>query len=158
MKIKNSNNHLCCANDALDMWTLFVSHYTLKWPHMGFMAFQITDNPTVYLTACWATVNGNMKVPYYRPFGRGVHWWPVDSTYKGPAMRKAFPYHDIVMSVDICARLCSEMSQSPSSEQVLFTRRLASSRSSRTPRSSSSSSLQGSRRVLMQPTASWTTL
>ena len=52
MKIKNSNNHLYCANDALDMWTLFVSHYTLKWPHMGFMAFQITDNPTVYLTAC----------------------------------------------------------------------------------------------------------
>ena len=27
----------------------------------------------------------------------GVQWWPVDSPHKGPVMRKAFPWRDVVM-------------------------------------------------------------
>ena len=32
-------------------------------------------------------------------FVRGIHRWPVDSPYKGPATRKMFPFGDVIMKV-----------------------------------------------------------
>ena len=29
----------------------------------------------------------------------GIHWWPVDSTVKGPVMKKGFPCHDFIMGL-----------------------------------------------------------
>ena len=37
------------------------------------------------------------QIPYYWPFVRGIHLWPVDSPHKGPAMWIAFP-HDVIVS------------------------------------------------------------
>ena len=31
-------------------------------------------------------------------FVRGIHWWPVNSPYKGPVTRKTFPFDDVIMS------------------------------------------------------------
>ena len=30
-------------------------------------------------------------------FVRGIHWWPVNSSHKGPVTRKTFPFYDIIM-------------------------------------------------------------
>ena len=29
-------------------------------------------------------------------FGRGIHWWPVNSPHKGPVTRKMFPFDDAI--------------------------------------------------------------
>ena len=45
----------------------------------------------------------NIKAPLYCSFVRGITLWRVwlgDSHYKGPAMRKVFPWHDVVMRND----------------------------------------------------------
>ena len=39
----------------------------------------------------------NLKAPHSRPFVREIHGWAVDSPYKGPAIWKAFRWHDAIM-------------------------------------------------------------
>ena len=36
--------------------------------------------------------------PYYCPFVRGIHRWPVDSPHKGPVMRKPLPCRNVIMN------------------------------------------------------------
>ena len=30
-------------------------------------------------------------------FVRGIHWWPVNSSHKGPVTRKMYPFGDVIM-------------------------------------------------------------
>ena len=39
----------------------------------------------------------NLKAPPSRSFLREIHGWAVDSPYKGPAIWKAFRWHDAIM-------------------------------------------------------------
>ena len=41
-----------------------------------------------------ANSKGNIEAPYYWPFQRGIHWWPVDSSHKGAPM--FFSCHDVI--------------------------------------------------------------
>ena len=40
---------------------------------------------------------GNTKALHHWPFVKGINHWPVDSSHKGPVMRKVFPFHDVIM-------------------------------------------------------------
>ena len=39
----------------------------------------------------------NMEAPHYWPLVTESPRWPMDSTYKGPVIRKAIPYHDVIV-------------------------------------------------------------
>ena len=45
-------------------------------------------------------IKGNIKAPHHWPFVRGIYKSPVDSLYKGPVMRNAFPCHNIFMNTE----------------------------------------------------------
>ena len=47
-------------------------------------------------------------------FVKGIHRWPVISPHEGPVMRKAFPYHDVIMLLQNQALLNSRfLTRSP---------------------------------------------
>ena len=46
-------------------------------------------------------------------FVRGIHQSPVNSPHKGPAMRKMFPYDDVII-VQSQYGLCDSIMQNPS--------------------------------------------
>ena len=46
---------------------------------------------------------GNFKELRYWPFVRGIQRWPMDSPHKGPVMRKAFSWYDVITSY---GRIC----------------------------------------------------
>ena len=56
------------------------------------MASQITDNSADCSIACLAN-NKDIRSPYYWPFVKGIHRWPMDSPHKGPVIQKTFPCH-----------------------------------------------------------------
>ena len=39
----------------------------------------------------------NSKAPHYWCFVRGIHQWPLDTSYKGPIRCKMFPHHESIM-------------------------------------------------------------
>ena len=89
-----------------DSRTILLHHIVTGWqdnpfvPHhnMTFLEYQITCNWTVYPTVCLANIKENPK-PCVTVWS--IHWWPVDSWYKWPIMRKAFPCHDVFILQDI---------------------------------------------------------
>ena len=50
----------------------------------------------------WFFRHSTKQQESYWSFMRGTHQWLVDSSQKGPVMRKMFPYHDVSMSVPAC--------------------------------------------------------
>ena len=57
------------------------------------MASQITGKSTVWLG--WH--QRKHQCPRHWPFVGEIHRWTVDSPYKGPVTRKAFPCHDVIL-------------------------------------------------------------
>ena len=47
----------------------------------------------------------HIKGPYYWPFVKRIHWWPVDSPHKRLAMRKAFQFHDAIITYNPAASI-----------------------------------------------------
>ena len=45
-----------------------------------------------------AQIKENTKAPRHWPFMRGIHRWPANSSHKGPAKRKMFPFDDVIMT------------------------------------------------------------
>ena len=72
----------------------------LEWHHMSVMASQSSGNPTDCSTTCsgYQQINNISSVLLCKgnppPMTDG-------SSHKGPVMRKAFPCHNIVMSIDM---------------------------------------------------------
>ena len=55
-------------------------------------------------------IKGNIKVPKYQPFVRGIHQCPVDSPHKRPVMGNAFSCHDIIMIfVSLARNVCASI-------------------------------------------------
>ena len=65
-----------------------VLSYLLEWCHMSALASQITANSSACST--------DSKVLHHRPFVRGKKVI-CDFLQNGPAMRKTFPYHYVIM-------------------------------------------------------------
>ena len=65
---------------------------------MGAMASQITSLTIVYSTVCsGADQRQHQSSVSSLTFVRGIHRGPVNSTHKGPATRKMFPFDDVIM-------------------------------------------------------------
>ena len=65
---------------------------------MSAMPSQITSVTIV----CWTVYSGadqrKRQSSASLTFVRGIHWWPVNSSHKGPVMRKMFPFDDVIIS------------------------------------------------------------
>ena len=64
---------------------------------MNTMASQITSVSIVYLSVCSCPDQIKHQSSASLAFVRGIHRWPVNSAHKGPAVRKMFPYDDVIM-------------------------------------------------------------
>ena len=53
----------------------------------------------------------------YWIFVKGIHLWPMDSLHQGAVRRKAFPYHDIIMSKDSNHMLLSNQKTIPIADE-----------------------------------------
>ena len=66
-----------------------------RWRHsdviMSAMASQITGVSIAYSTVCSGAVQRKHQSSASLAFVRGIHWWPVNSSHKGPATRKMIP-------------------------------------------------------------------
>ena len=64
---------------------------------MSIMASQITSASIVYSTVCSGANQRKHQSSTSLSFVRGIHQWPVNSSYKGPITRKMFPFDDVIM-------------------------------------------------------------
>ena len=64
---------------------------------IGAMASQITGMLTVYLIICSGAYQRKHQSSVSLAFVRGIHWWPVNSSHKGPVTRRMFTFDDVVM-------------------------------------------------------------
>ena len=65
---------------------------------MSATASQITGVVIVYSTPCSGAHQRKHQSSASLAFVREIHWWPVNSPYKGPVTRKMFPFDDAIMS------------------------------------------------------------
>ena len=65
------------------------------------MASQITSLPIVYLTVYSGGEQRKHQSSASLAFVRGIHWWPVNSSHKGPITRKMFPFDDVIVDLVI---------------------------------------------------------
>ena len=66
---------------------------------MSVMASQVTSLMIIYSTVYSGTDEKNIKLRVTGLCVRGIHRWPVDSSHKGPVMRKMFPFDDVTMNI-----------------------------------------------------------
>ena len=70
---------------------------------MGTIAFQITSLTIIYSTVYSDADERKYQSSASLAFVRWIHWRPVNSPHKWPVMRKIFPFHDVIMNVQINA-------------------------------------------------------
>ena len=63
---------------------------------MSTMASQVIGVSIVCFTFC-SRADKKHQSSASLAFVRGIHCWLVDSPYKGPVMRKEFPFDDVIM-------------------------------------------------------------
>ena len=64
---------------------------------MSTVASQITSLTIVYWNIYSGTDQEKHQSSASPAFVRGIHRWPENSLYKGPVMRKMFPFDDVIM-------------------------------------------------------------
>ena len=65
---------------------------------MRSMVFQINGASIVYSTISSGTDQRKHQSSASLAFVRGIYQWLVNSPYKGPLMRKMFPYDDNIIN------------------------------------------------------------
>ena len=81
-----------------ETWDPYGHHdAALQWYHMNvkfleWVATRLFDQQFVQ-----ANNKENIKMCLSLALVRGIIWWPVVSSHKGPEMQKMFPYHDVIM-------------------------------------------------------------
>ena len=65
---------------------------------MSVMASQITSLKIVSSTVYSDADRRKHQSSASLAFVGGIHWWPVNSPHKWPALRKMFPFDDVIMS------------------------------------------------------------
>ena len=66
---------------------------------MGDMASQITSISTVCSVVCSGAHQRKHQSSVSLAFVMGIHRWPVDSSHRGPVMRKMFPFDDAIICI-----------------------------------------------------------
>ena len=84
-------------------YDVMVMNVTFLIPHysdviMSAMASQITGVTIVYSTVRFQ-IKRKHRSSVSLAFVRGIHRWPVNSPYKGPATRKMFPFDDVIIAI-----------------------------------------------------------
>ena len=64
---------------------------------VGAMASETTSLTIVYSTVYSRRRSKDRQNSASLAFVRGIHRWPMNSPHKGPAMRKLFPFDDVIM-------------------------------------------------------------
>ena len=64
---------------------------------MSAMASQITSLTIVYSTVYKGIDQRKHQSSASLAFVRGIHWWLVNTSHKGPVTRKMFPFDDVIM-------------------------------------------------------------
>ena len=80
----------------LNNWVFVFKMWHYNGVKIGAMASQITSLTIVYSTVCSDADKKNQSFVSLA-FARGLHRWPVNSPHKWPAMRKMFPFDDVIM-------------------------------------------------------------
>ena len=91
--------NICCHE-----WQQNKHHknFSLFWYHMSIMVTHISSRPVVYLRAYSGEHKRKYQSSHHWPFMKGIHWWPMDSLHKGPVMRKALSYDDVIIRFSVC--------------------------------------------------------
>ena len=63
---------------------------------MSALSPQIPSLKIVYWNVYSGAVQRKQQSSTLLSFVRGIHWWPVNSPYKGPVMWKMFPFDDVI--------------------------------------------------------------
>ena len=79
---------------------------------MSAMASQITSVSIVYIVCSGAD---QRKHQSSSPLAivRGIHWWPVNSSHKGPVTRKMFPFDGVIMDLSRLIPIYSTSMKTP---------------------------------------------
>ena len=64
---------------------------------MSAMASQITSLTMVFSTIYWDADQWKYHSSASLAFVRGIHWWPMNYSHKGPVTRKMFQFDDVIM-------------------------------------------------------------
>ena len=86
-------------------WSLLTTMNEIKNNHyndviMTVMLPQITSLMIVYSTVYSGADQRKHQSSTSLAFVRGIHWWPVNSSHKGPIRWKMFPFDDVVVTVE----------------------------------------------------------
>ena len=64
------------------------ANYTQQGEQMSVLGCHLTSNSTFCSIAHTGKMQENINIPHYWSLMRRIHWWPMDSPHKGPAMQK----------------------------------------------------------------------
>ena len=75
-------------NALRDVTRAFKRHISFHWQRSLIVQQRLQDNNKEYT-----------KAPYYCSFFNEIQQLPVDPPHKMPVMRRAYPYHDMIMTL-----------------------------------------------------------
>ena len=84
-----------CKISRQGCWVIPIFHYNDVI--MSAMTSQINNLTIVYSAVYWGTDKRKHQSSASLAFVRGIHRWLVNSSHKGPVMRKMFPFDDVIM-------------------------------------------------------------
>ena len=89
----------CWTHKAFVKWVPMSAVYFNRYSDvkMGAMASQITGLTIFYSAVYSGADQRKHQTSTSLAFVRGIHRWPVTSPHKWPAMRKIFPFDDVIM-------------------------------------------------------------
>ena len=84
---------------ALGQWLTVLNVYTNYWDVTGALRnLKLVKSSEQFLQLLiQAYFKVNIKGPCYWPFVKWIHWWSVDSLYKGPVTQVMFPFYDVIL-------------------------------------------------------------
>ena len=73
-----------------DHWNLYPKgrNYIQQGEQISVLVCHLTSNSTFCSIAHTGKMQENINTPHYWSLMRRIHWWPMDSPHKGPAMQK----------------------------------------------------------------------
>ena len=91
--------------DIIKAYGLSIISHPLRWRPVSVNTALVTWLLPVAQQFVQADIKGNTRGPFCWPFVRGIRLSPVDSPRKGPVMRKAFPWHNVIIKDIWCIAL-----------------------------------------------------
>ena len=64
------------------------ANYTQQGEQMSVLGCHLTSSSTFCSIVHTGKMQENINIPHYWSLMKRIHWWPMDSPHKGPAMQK----------------------------------------------------------------------